>query len=129
MSHEKVEKLRAAYEAFNRGDFDAAVALAHPDAEFARPGLEPTLRGAAAIREWMEPDAFDEQRIEPLDFEVNGDRVLMRQRTRARGARSGIELDVETWTVFTFDGGLIARGEVYSLDQEAEARRAAGLPG
>jgi ketosteroid isomerase-like protein len=129
MSQGKVEKLRAAYEAFNRGDFDAAVQLARPDAEFVRPGLEPTLRGAAAIREWMEPDAFGEQRIEPLDFEVSGDRVLMRQRTRARGARSGIELDVETWAVFTFDGGLIARGEVYALDQEAEARRAAGLSG
>jgi ketosteroid isomerase-like protein len=51
MSQGKVEKLRAAYEAFNRGDFDAAVQLARPDAEFVRPGLEPTLRGAAAIRE------------------------------------------------------------------------------
>ena len=122
-----IDALRRAYEAFNRGDFDAAVELARPDVEFSRPGLEAPLRGAAALREWMEPDAFDEQRIEPLDFEVNGNRVLIRQRTRARGAASGIELDIETWTVFTFDDELIARGDVYALDQEDEARKAAGL--
>jgi ketosteroid isomerase-like protein len=119
--------LRAAYEAFNRGDFDAAVELVRPDVEFIRPGLEAPLRGASAIREWMEPDAFEKQQIEPLDFEVNGDRVLTRQHMRARGAGSGIELDVETWVVFTFDDGLVARGEVYPLNQEEEARRAAGL--
>jgi ketosteroid isomerase-like protein len=127
MSPGHVEKLRAAYEAFNRGDFDAAVKLASADAEFIRPGLEGPLRGPTAIRAWMEPDAFEEQRIEPLEFEVNGDRVLARQRTTARGAGSGIELDVETWAMFTFDDGLIVRGEVFALDQETEARQAAGL--
>ena len=127
MSQGNVEKLRAVYEAFNRGDFDAAVKLARPDAEFVRPGLEAPLRGAAAIREWMEPDAFEEQRIEPLDFEVSGNRVLVRQRTIARGAGSGIELDVESWAVFTFDDGLIARVEGFQRHQEAEALEAAGL--
>jgi hypothetical protein len=29
--------------------------------------------------------------------------------------------------VFTFDDGLVARGEVYPLNQEEEARRAAEL--
>jgi hypothetical protein len=75
----------------------------------------------------MEPDAFETQRIEPLDFEVSGNRVLVRQRTTARGAGSGIELDVENWAVFTFDDGLIVRGEGFLVDQEAEARQAAGL--
>jgi ketosteroid isomerase-like protein len=126
MSQGNVEKLRAVYEAFNRGDFDAAVKLARPDAEFVRPGLEAPLRGAAAIREWMEPDAFEEQRIEPLDFEVSGNRVLVRQRTIARGAGSGIELDAESWVVFTFDDGLIARVEGIQGHQEAEALEAAG---
>jgi ketosteroid isomerase-like protein len=127
MSQENVERLRAVYEAFNRRDFDAAVKLVRPDAELVRPGLEAPLRGAAAIREWMEPDAFEEQRIEPLNFEVSGNRVLVRQRTTARGAGSGIELDVENWAVFTFDDGLIVRGEGFLVDQEAEARQAAGL--
>jgi ketosteroid isomerase-like protein len=127
MSQENMEKLRAAYESFSRGDFDAAIELARPDAEFIRPGVEAPLMGAAAIREWMEPDAFEEQRVEPLTFEVNGDRVLVRQQTHARGAASGIELEIETWAVITFEDGLIARGQVYALEQEREARKAAGL--
>ena len=43
----------------------------------------------------MEPDAFEEQRIEPLDFRVEGKKVLVREHTQARGAGSGINLDVE----------------------------------
>jgi ketosteroid isomerase-like protein len=124
--NENVEKLRAAYEAFNRGDFDMAAELADPEVEYVRPGLEAPLRGAAAVREWMEPDAFEEQRVQPLEFEANDNRVLIRQRTRARGAGSGIELSIETWIVFTFDSGLITRGEAFLL--EDEAREAAGLP-
>jgi ketosteroid isomerase-like protein len=81
----------------------------------------------AAVREWMEPDAFEEQQVEPLGFEASGDRVLMRQRTTARGAGSGIELDVETWAVFTFDDGFIVRGEVFPREQESQARQAARL--
>jgi ketosteroid isomerase-like protein len=38
MSEENVEKLRQAYEAFSRGDFDEALTFAHPDIEFCPPG-------------------------------------------------------------------------------------------
>ncbi len=76
----------------------------------------------------MEPDAFAEQRIEPLEFRVNGDKVLVRQELFARGAGSGIELDVGSWAVWTLDDeGFIARGEMFMLDQEADALEAAGL--
>ena len=66
-----------------------------PTIEIVPPGGQASLRGAAALRAWMEPDAFEEQRIEPLDFRVEGDKVLVRQHAQARGAGSGIELDVE----------------------------------
>ena len=129
MSEENVETLRAVYDGvqsrrFRRGECE----LVRPDAGVHSPRSGSAAREArTAIREWMEPDAFEKQQFEPLDFEVNSDRVLTRQRLRARGAGSGIELDVETWVVFTFDNGLVARGEVYPLGQEDEARRAAGL--
>ena len=80
------------------------------------------------MREWMEPDAFEEQRVEPLDFRVEGKKVLVRQRTQARGAGSGINLDQEVWTVFTFDDDLlVTRMESYLPHQGSEARQAAGL--
>jgi ketosteroid isomerase-like protein len=128
MSEENVEVVRSAYAAFNRGDFDAALALARPDVQFVRPGLESPLQGQNAAREWMELDAFAEQQIDPLGFQVKGNKVLVRQQLFARGAASGIELDIGSWAVWTLDDeGLIARGEVFMLGQETEALEAAGL--
>ena len=126
---EIVASLRRIYEAFNRGDFDAAIAVAHPEIEFVPPGGQSSLRGAEAVRAWMEPDAFEEQQIEPVEFSIQGNKVLVRQHTRVRGAGSGIELDMEIWAVWTLnDDGLATRLEVYLPHQEAEALEAAGLP-
>jgi len=123
-----IDALRRFYEAFNRGDFDAAVAAAHPEIEAVPVGGQASLRGAEAVRAWMEPDAFEEQRVEPLDFRVEGKKVLVRQHTQARGAGSGINLDLEIWTVFTFDDDLlVTRVESYLPHQESEALEAAGL--
>ena len=128
MSQENVEIVRQVYKAFNRGDFDAAIAVAHPEIEFVPPGGQSSLRGAKAVRAWMEPDAFDEQQIEPLEFSVQGNKVLVRQHTKARGAGSGIELDMEIWAVWTLnDDGLATRIESFLPHQEAEALKAAGL--
>ena len=52
----------------------------------------------------------------------------MRQHTRARGAGSGIELDMEIWAVWTLnDDGLVTRIESFLPHQEADALEAAGL--
>jgi ketosteroid isomerase-like protein len=123
-----IDALRRAHEAFNRGDFDVAMAIAHPEVEFVPPGGQASLTGAEALRAWMEPDAFEEQRIEPLDFRVEGNKVLVRQHAQARGAGSGIELDIENWTVWTFDDDLlVTRMESFLPHQESEAVEAAGL--
>ena len=123
-----IDALRRTYEAFNRGDFDAAVEIAHPEAEMVPVGGQASLRGAAAVRAWMEPDAFEEQRIEPLDFRVEGNKVLARQHTQARGVGSGINLDQEIWTVWTFDDDLlVTRMESFLPHDESEALEAAGL--
>jgi ketosteroid isomerase-like protein len=125
---ENIASLRRAYEAFNRGDFDAAVEMLHPDVEYVPPGRQSSLRGAAAFRAWMEPDAFEDQMIEPLEFTVEGDKVLVHHHARARGAGSGIKMNVNFWAVWTLnDDGLATRLEVYLSHQEAEALYAAGL--
>jgi len=91
-------------------------------------GGQASLRGAAAVRAWMEPDAFEEQRIEPLDFRVEGNKVLVRQHTQARGVGSGINLDLELWTVWRFDDDLlVTRVETYLPHQETEAFEATRL--
>ena len=123
---EMLAAVRRFHDALNRDDFDAAVQLAHPDIEVVG-GLSP-LKGIAALREWMEPDAFEEQRAEPLEFRVNGDKVLVREHVTGRGAGSGIEVDVVGYGVWTLDDqGLVKELRMFLPHQEAEALKAAGL--
>ncbi len=124
-----IAKLRAAYAAFSRGDFDAAVeAGVHIDFEYVPAGGLGSIRGIESFRTWMEPDAFDVQIVEPVEIEMNGDRALVHQHTRVRGAGSGIEVETHTFGVWTIDDdGLAVRLEIFQEPDEAEARRAAGL--
>jgi ketosteroid isomerase-like protein len=125
---EIIARLQRFYDAFNRGDFDAATEVAHPEIEFVRAMGQPPLRGAAALRAWMQPDAFQEQRLEALEFRVQGNKVLVRSHALGRGAGSGIDVDVDFWGVWTLtDDGLATRLEFYLDYQEAEALQAAGL--
>ena len=120
-------RLRRAYEAFSRGDFDAALeAGTHADIEFVPPGGQPPIRGIERFRAWMEPDAFESQVIEPREFRGTGNKILVTQHSAIRGAGSGIEIEVDSWALWTLDDeGLVIRIENF-LD-EADALRAAGL--
>jgi ketosteroid isomerase-like protein len=131
MSQENVDiaaDVRRALDAYSRGDFDAAMNTVHPDIEFVPPGGQQPLKGAAQFRAWMEPDAFESQVAEPLDIRVVGKKVLVRVRTRIKGAGSGIEADFRAWVVWTYDdAGRQTRIEIYLDREEAEALEAAGL--
>jgi ketosteroid isomerase-like protein len=120
-----IEELRRNNDALNRGEFDVAIELAAPDIVLVRPGALPELRGAETVRAWMEPDAFESQQIELVGWEASGSRVLTRQRLKARGAGSGIEIEIESLTVWTFNGdGKVARVESFTPDEQEAARRA-----
>lgn len=56
-----LDRLRQGYEAFNRDDYDAATEWVHPDGVFVSAGAITDLRGAEALKAWMEPDAFESQ--------------------------------------------------------------------
>ena len=124
------ERLHRGYEAFNRGDYDSAMEFVRPDVVLIslNPGRT-EIRGAEAFRAWMEPDAFDSQVSEPNVIEIAGHRVLIHQRTRARGAGSGIEFESGSWAVWTFDEeGRVIRMENFLEQEEEEARRALHAP-
>jgi ketosteroid isomerase-like protein len=121
---ELIERLRQGYDAFNRGDYDAATQWVHPDIVFVSPGSITELRGAEALRAWMEPDAFESQVSQPDEIEIAENRALIHQTTRARGAGSGIEMEVGSWAVWTFDDdGRVTRMETYLEHEEEAARR------
>jgi ketosteroid isomerase-like protein len=123
----KMERVEVLLEALNAGRYDDAVELSDPDIVLIRAGGAGELRGREKLRQWMEPDAFESQVTELLTSEVEGDRVLAQVRSRARGAGSGIEIDFNAWTVYSFDErGRFTRAEVFLEHEEAEARAAFG---
>jgi hypothetical protein len=131
MSQENVETARRWLDAISGGseDFDHALTLVHRDIVFVPPGDQAPYRGAESLRRWMEPDAFQEQVVKAFETVVVTDRTILgRQLITAQGTASGIELDVITWSVWTFDEhGLITRIEVYLDHEEDKALEAAGL--
>ena len=122
---EKIDRIKRLLDAMNTGQLDAAVELSAPDIVLIRAGAGGELRGIDRLRAWMEPDAFEAQVTEALEFEVHGERALARVRSRARGAGSGIEIDIGAWTVYSFDDqGRFTRVEIYLEHEEERAREA-----
>jgi ketosteroid isomerase-like protein len=122
---ELIRRLRSSYDAFNRGDFDAATEWVHPEIVFITlsPGRT-EIRGREAFRAWMEPDAFESQAVSGEIVELARDKALIHQQTRARGAGSGIEIEIGSWTVWTIDDeGRVIRIENFLEHEEDEAMR------
>jgi hypothetical protein len=126
MSQENIEAIRSITHAYNRGDFDAMGT--DPDFVLVPPGGQSAIKGADGVRAWMEPDAFESQVIEPLEFRVAANKVMVRQRSKIRGAGSGIEIDFLSWGVWTFsEPGHAVRLEVFLDHEKDKALAAAGL--
>jgi ketosteroid isomerase-like protein len=131
MSRENVEitaRVCRAYDAYSRGDFDAAMEWVHPEIELVPAGGQPPIRGTADYRAWMEPDAFEFQVVKPLEIRLARDKVLVHQRSTIRGAGSGIETDFLTWSVLTLDDEERTRRiEIYHEHEKPKALAAVGL--
>jgi ketosteroid isomerase-like protein len=127
---ELIRRLHTSFDAFNRGDFDAATKWVHPDVVFVTlsPGRT-EIRGLEAFRAWMEPDAFESQAVEGEVIEIAGGKALIHQQTRARGAGSGIEIEIGSWSVWTVDEeGRVTRVENFLEHEDGEAKRAFRAP-
>lgn len=117
-----VELVRAGYEAFNRGDFDATAELMHPDITFNRVSdVETAIQGRDAVRANMEPEVYSSQRSEMLEAEVAGDCVVARAVFHATGAGSGIELSDEAWHLWRIKDGKAIEYSYFNSHDEAVA--------
>jgi ketosteroid isomerase-like protein len=129
--------VRSGLEAFNRRDFDAALAAGnyapdfeyHPPQEFVAAGFfEPSYRGAAGYREFMSTwsDVFGaDLRMEPRELIDLGDHIVLLADVPARAQASGLAF-VDTFAaVWVLDGGRVTRLEGYR--HHAEALQAVGL--
>jgi ketosteroid isomerase-like protein len=134
MSQENVETLRRAINLLNAGDAQGIKSLCDDEVEW-RPAVTAggaiegaVYRGADGMAQYVDEfdSGFDEMRfeIDRID-EVASDQVLYRGRVIARGATSGVPLDVPVWGLWTVRSGKLVRGAAFLTEQEA--LEAAGL--
>jgi ketosteroid isomerase-like protein len=118
-----VEIVKAAYDAFNREDWDAMFKDAAPGAEtdFSRAigpwrgvfGLDQIRR---LVREFRE--TWESARMEPHEFIEAGDLVVVPGTQHVKG-RGGIEVVVRGTFVWTIRNGAIERVTMYQERQDA----------
>ena len=124
MSKENVEIVRAALEAINRGDLDAAVRHVAPDAEYdlsrALGPFRGVYRGPDEIRrigeEFAEP--WESQRYEVEEFIESGEQVVTPFTNHLLG-RDGIEVQARAAFLWTVREGSIVYLGFYQERQEA----------
>ena len=124
MSQENVEVLRRSYEAWNRGDRDAAFEFLEPEFELQLPegGMNVgSFQGREGVTKLFEDylEVFDSFHMEPEEFFEADDRIVVFVRTPARGKGSGVEVEFRPAHVWTMPAGKAVRLEVFPERQKA----------
>jgi ketosteroid isomerase-like protein len=130
MSQTDIETLRQAYEAFSRGDWNAAFAAGHPDLEFktADRVISPgTYRGREEVTRFFEDllEPFEEVVAKPQEFFERGDRIVVFVLVRSRPRGSSAVVENRIGHLWTMRDGKVARFEIFP--EREKALEAAGL--
>ena len=133
MSEENKEIVQGVYDAWQRGDFEAALEPFHEDIEWfgppdiSRAGGGGLARGHEGVRRsvgrWM--GAWVDHRFELRELIDSGDQVLAVGWQQGRGRGSGVEVSEEIFSVWTLRAGRIVRQRMFR--DRAQALEAAGL--
>jgi ketosteroid isomerase-like protein len=128
MSEETVEVVRRMYEAWERSDYDAALALFDEDVITQRFGVDPgTWHGHEGlvdlVSKWV--GTFEEYVLRAEEFIDTGERVLVRVAQEGRGKGSGAPVEGVFWFVHGVRGRQIVRFDMCVT--KAQALEAAGL--
>jgi ketosteroid isomerase-like protein len=131
MSQENVEIAYRAYDAFNRRDLDAFLALCDPHVEFISylvqvEGGGP-YRGHNGVRSWWERllGVYPDFRSEVEETRDLGDLTIARVRVHGHGVESDAPMEQTVWVTAEFRNGKIVWWRF--VRSEAEALDAAGL--
>jgi ketosteroid isomerase-like protein len=133
MSEENLEIVRRIWEAWDRRDNDAALALYDTSIEAtsfaevvgAKGGGTGTYHGLEGLGRWMRDfsELFEDFIASPEEFTDAGDWVLVRVRMSGRGKRSGAPSELVFWNAYKVRHGRVVRLE--SHREEADALRRA----
>jgi ketosteroid isomerase-like protein len=130
-------RVRQAFEAFGRGDFESVVELFDAATKWEEnqaggfPGLDPLYVGPAGFRKWMHDTRDAWQALKSLVEDlhevrtIDGPSFVVTTRLRARG-RQDIEVGMSLYNVFWASDDRLLRRRIYF--DRAEAIAAAALP-
>jgi ketosteroid isomerase-like protein len=123
MSQENLETVRAAIDAFNRGDWEASLSATAPEFEFDMSrsiGPQRGVYGPTEVREFWSDwvGAFDSVRQDAEEFIETGDEVVVSSVMHVQG-RDGVEAQARATWVFTFRDGVIVRASMYQTKLDA----------
>jgi ketosteroid isomerase-like protein len=131
VADEDFEVVRRAWAASNRADLEGMRREMDPDIvaiPFGAALEGKSYRGPDAVIGWLRDEilaTWEFFQVIPERFERVGDRLLVTGRWNARGAESGVELDIPaTWVIEVRDGK-IAYWQTYT--DHAQARHDIGL--
>lgn len=124
MSRENLELVRSAYDAWNRDDLEAQLAMLHPEFEYVTsglfPGLAPIYRGHAGYRDfWRDfKQVWESLRIEIEELHEVGEQYVALFTFEAR-SRDGLTVRRQFGNVLSVRDGLAARVEAFASWAEA----------
>jgi len=128
MSQELIEQVLLGHEGFNRGDLSQAKANVTDDVEWGTtgtwPGLEDVYRGPEALDEWMQILHAEWETFEVSLDEVirdDGEVVVLAERLSGRGKESGVEVEMQVFSVYWSEEGKILRRRSFRTREEALA--------
>jgi ketosteroid isomerase-like protein len=122
--------VRRFVDAFNRADFDAALRDVDPDIELdewpVAPGAQ-SYRGHEGVRRALDTwfESWEWMRVEVEGIVEVDDRLLLTLHQRARGRESAVEVEIQTFNVYTFRDRRIVRMQLFT--ERAPALEAAGM--
>ena len=130
MSQENVEVVKAAFEAFGRGDWRALVGCLDPEIEWVTTGQfvgGQLYRGHVGVREFLDTlgGEFDEFHAEPENFAQAPEVVVADTRVSGLGKRSGVPVELQFSIVVSLRDEKIVH--VRNFLERQEALEAAGL--
>jgi ketosteroid isomerase-like protein len=129
MSQENVELAYRAYDAFNRRDMGAYLALADAEVEVGSrlTAMEGGYHGHAGIRRWWRDmlDASPDRTVEIVGVRDLGDVTLTEMHACGHGAASDFPYEETIWSVARWRRAKCVSWRSY--ETEAEALEAAGL--
>jgi ketosteroid isomerase-like protein len=130
MSQENVEIVQRLHAAWNRGGIQEALALIDPEIEVETKlgGLnDGSYRGHRGVFQVLEDfwSQFDDPGSDVRECNPAGEHVFTSVLFHGRGKRSGIEVEMWQWQVWTLRNGKAVRWQLFS--NRDEALEAAGL--